>query len=100
MERIRYWKCSDCHGTGRAEHIPGRVTTCERCDGTGNALVDGEAAAHRRRLIEIDADKASQRFAVQYDDEVTAEQIAKIDRLVAPEFETGDWVTVESETAR
>lgn len=29
--------------------------------------------------------------------EVTAKEVEAIERLVAPEFETGDWVTVESE---
>lgn len=29
--------------------------------------------------------------------EVTPEQVAKIDKLVAPEFATGDWQTVECE---
>lgn len=29
--------------------------------------------------------------------EITAKQVARIDELVRPEFERGDWVTVESE---
>lgn len=43
------------------------------------------------------AAKAARRFPVDYDDEVTAEQVAAIDKLVAPEFAHGDWITVESE---
>jgi len=34
---------------------------------------------------------------VSYHDEVTAEQVAAIEKLVAPEFEGGGWVEVESE---
>lgn len=35
---------------------------------------------------------------VSYLDEVTAEQVRKIDELVHEEFESGDWVTVEQES--
>ena len=35
---------------------------------------------------------------VSYDDEVTPEQVAKIDKMLKPEFEKGEWQTVESET--
>lgn len=34
---------------------------------------------------------------VSYDDEVTPEQIEKINKALAPEFAKGDWQTVESE---
>lgn len=37
--------------------------------------------------------------AVSYDDEVTVEQAAAIEKLVAPEFEGGRWVDVETEAA-
>lgn len=36
-------------------------------------------------------------FPVSYDDEVTPEQVAAIDKLVTPEFEGRDWGTVEGE---
>lgn len=55
-EYLTYWECSDCRGTGRvfrpwyAKHSE----QCFKCDGTGNAIVDGEAARHRRRLHEED----------------------------------------------
>jgi DnaJ-class molecular chaperone len=51
---MNYWKCSVCHGTGRV-FSPWYSRTSERCgkcDGTGNAFVDGRAEAHRRRLDE------------------------------------------------
>ena len=35
---------------------------------------------------------------VNYSDEVTAEQVAAIDRLLALEFEDGEWVPVETES--
>lgn len=42
--------------------------------------------------------KAARRAGrVDYSDEVTPEQVAAIDKLVAPEFATGDWTTVEKE---
>lgn len=34
---------------------------------------------------------------VNYDDEVTAEQLKAIDEKLAPEFAGGDWKTVEKE---
>lgn len=37
-------------------------------------------------------------LAVSYSDEVTEEQVRKIDDLVRKEFESGDWVTVEQES--
>jgi DnaJ-class molecular chaperone len=56
-ERITYWKCSHCHGTGRTIWGHGdtaRAETCFYCDGTGNAFVDGATECHKRRLEEID----------------------------------------------
>lgn len=45
MSDLRYWKCSHCQGSG--EVIVGfncdTIEKCERCDGTGNAMVDGAA---------------------------------------------------------
>jgi hypothetical protein len=35
---------------------------------------------------------------VSYLDDVTEEQVRKIDELVGDEFEDGDWVTVEKES--
>lgn len=49
----RYWKCPLCHGAGEVIVGYDDIQTCRKCDGTGNAYVDGEAAAHRRRLDEI-----------------------------------------------
>lgn len=37
-------------------------------------------------------------LAVSYNDEVTEERVRKIADLVAPEFESGEWVTVEQES--
>lgn len=37
-------------------------------------------------------------LVVSYDDEVTEEQVRKIDDLVRKEFEQGEWVTVEAES--
>lgn len=37
-------------------------------------------------------------FAVAYKDEVTEEQVRKIDDLLADEFKDGEWVTVEQES--
>ncbi len=37
-------------------------------------------------------------LVVSYDDEVTEEQVRKIDDLVREEFECGEWVTVEQES--
>jgi hypothetical protein len=37
-------------------------------------------------------------LAVSYMDEVTEEQVRKIDDLVGEEFEQGDWVTIEQES--
>lgn len=36
-------------------------------------------------------------LTVAYKDDVTEEQVRKIDELVHEEFESGDWVTVEQE---
>lgn len=43
-----------------------------------------------------EASKAARRKA-NYNDEVTAEQVAAIGEMVAPEFVHGDWKTVETE---
>lgn len=52
-ERITYWRCPDCCGTGKL--VAGNsVTDCYKCDGTGNGMVDGEKAAHQRRIDEIE----------------------------------------------
>lgn len=58
-ERLTYWKCPKCFGTGRVivnDHkaVP-HAKSCVDCDGSGNALVDGQANEHLRRLSEIDA---------------------------------------------
>lgn len=56
-DRITFWKCPKCHGTGKVitgRIGPPRVKDCERCDGTGNAMVDGAAEAHKRRIAEIE----------------------------------------------
>jgi hypothetical protein len=39
-----------------------------------------------------------QGFTVDYSDEVTEEQVRRIDDLVREEFEHGDWVVVEKES--
>lgn len=56
-ERLTYWKCPDCHGAGLVFR-PWYAETpeqCFKCDGTGNALVDGETERHKRRLADFDA---------------------------------------------
>jgi hypothetical protein len=35
---------------------------------------------------------------VSYNDEVTEDQVHKIDEIVHEEFESGEWVTVEQES--
>lgn len=37
-------------------------------------------------------------LVVDYKDEVSDEQVRKIDEIVREEFEKGDWVTVEQES--
>ena len=37
-------------------------------------------------------------FAVDYHDEVTEEQVRKIDKHLEEEFRDGEWVTVERES--
>jgi hypothetical protein len=37
-------------------------------------------------------------LVVSYDDEVTEDQVRKINDLVREEFEHGEWVTVEAES--
>jgi len=54
-ERLTYWKCPKCLGTGRRfEHWMSEPEPCFSCDGTGNALVSGETERHKRRLAEFD----------------------------------------------
>lgn len=36
-------------------------------------------------------------FAVSYSDDVTKEQVRRIDEFVREEFDQGEWVTVEQE---
>lgn len=49
---LTYWKCRECHGTGRVFRpwYAKESQPCFKCDGSGNALVDGEEQRHRRRL--------------------------------------------------
>lgn len=49
-----WWKCPECHGTGRVFRPWYAKTSepCFKCDATGNAMVDGEAERHKRRLFE------------------------------------------------
>jgi predicted SprT family Zn-dependent metalloprotease len=44
---VNYCKCRDCFGTGRKISVySGDVAyKCFKCDGTGNAMVDGPAEA-------------------------------------------------------
>ncbi len=37
-------------------------------------------------------------FAVDYHDDVTEEQVRKVDDLLKEEFQDGEWVTVEKES--
>lgn len=54
MRHLNYWQCSKCHGTGKVIPVYAKnVEECEACDGTGNALVNGEAERHRRRISEL-----------------------------------------------
>ena len=48
-DEITYWRCRKCRRVGILAPYGLR---CLRCDGTGNALVDGEAAAHQRAVKE------------------------------------------------
>jgi len=52
-DRITFWKCSECHGTGRV-FVCVIAKECYKCDGTGNALIDGAEERHKRRLSEFD----------------------------------------------
>ena len=55
-ERISYWKCSHCLGTGRVIYGgDAGPHDCSECDGTGNALIDGATERHKRALAEIDS---------------------------------------------
>ncbi len=54
---ITYWKCPKCHGTGKNIVANHWIERCFDCDGTGNALEDGAARAHERRVREIENKK-------------------------------------------
>lgn len=48
-DRLTYWKCHHCHGIGKiSPRWSDHVDDCRSCDGTGNALVDGEDERARR----------------------------------------------------
>lgn len=49
-----WWKCNECQGTGRVFRPWYAPTSeeCFKCDGTGNACVDGKARRHRRRVLD------------------------------------------------
>lgn len=51
-ERLTYWKCAECQGTGRAFYpwYAEQSSECFKCGGTGNALINGETERHKRRL--------------------------------------------------
>ena len=62
-ERITYWKCPKCFGTGKC--VQGfepnaRTYDCEACDGTGNGMVDGATERHKRRVAKIERRQLSQ----------------------------------------
>ena len=54
--RLTYWKCPECHGTGRVFRkrlgTPRKSEPCFECDSTGNAFINGEAEQHKRRLAD------------------------------------------------
>ena len=57
-EHLTYWKCPECHGTGKTIRYwtsPASVEPCEKCDGTGNAMVDGAKRRHEREIERIEA---------------------------------------------
>jgi DnaJ-class molecular chaperone len=49
-----FWKCRECYGTGKVIRGYDRVAACEKCDGTGNAMVDGAEGRHKRRINELE----------------------------------------------
>ena len=53
MSEPFFQKCKRCCGTGKTIFCE-KITPCPDCDGTGNALVDGEEMRYRRRLREIE----------------------------------------------
>lgn len=55
-EYLTYWKCPRCHGTGLTFEpwFADEPNVCSKCGGSGNALVDGEAERHKRRLLDFD----------------------------------------------
>lgn len=54
---LPYWKCAECHGTGRVFRpwYAKQSEECFECAGTGNALVDGATEQHKRRLADESA---------------------------------------------
>lgn len=59
---VRYWKCPECHGVGKRIRYwttPASVEPCPKCDGTGNALVDGEARRYAREVERIERESAA-----------------------------------------
>lgn len=56
-DEITYWKCPECHGTGKTIRYWGakaETERCAKCDGTGNGLVDGAQRAHQREIERIE----------------------------------------------
>ena len=53
-DRLTYWKCPKCHGTGHVFRpwYNKQSGSCFACAGTGNALVDGETEQHKQRLAD------------------------------------------------
>lgn len=57
-DRLTYWKCPHCHGTGRVfEAYMREPLDCLECDGTGNSCTDGKTERHKRRLAEFDRER-------------------------------------------
>jgi hypothetical protein len=76
--------------------LPGDLL--ERVTTAAKTLTGGDLAAYIRVVL----DQATRsgvmvQMPVRYDTEITPKQIAAIQTNVAPEFETGDWQTVERE---
>lgn len=46
-DKITYWKCGDCDGTGKRISGPYIVGDCPRCNGSGNALRPGKSWKER-----------------------------------------------------
>jgi hypothetical protein len=58
---------------------------------------DGTHKSWKRVAAAIRSYNEPSTFRVDYSTDVTAADVERIDKLVAPEFATGDWETVESE---